>query len=290
MHKIVVLGIDALEYDLVEEWNLKNLKQQAYCKTDLSDFNVVVTPLIWGAMLTGKKIKEIEDVFVKRAKFFSEQGTAVKKKQRQYLLAKIVSKTLPLPIKDLITRKIVPDSFKKTYNFILKNKYTTMFDFFNKIWNNGVPAYNRNVVTKEVKKLIPIAVKGNTTPLFNYSMNLYKKEKEELLRAIEGDYELIFWYTPSLDEIEHFYITKKSKLLSIYMNLNGLVKAVKEKLEPDDVLYIISDHGMVPIEGSSRGGEHSNHGFFSSSTGELIQKPQDLFYLVKEKATKRAEE
>lgn len=27
-NKIIILGIDALEYDLVEEWNLKHLNQK----------------------------------------------------------------------------------------------------------------------------------------------------------------------------------------------------------------------------------------------------------------------
>jgi len=29
-NKIIILGIDALEYDLIEEWNLKYLKQEGY--------------------------------------------------------------------------------------------------------------------------------------------------------------------------------------------------------------------------------------------------------------------
>ena len=62
------------------------------------------------------------------------------------------------------------------------------------------------------------------------------------------------------------------------------MKVIKEKLNENDILYIVSDHGMEPIEGDPRGGDHSDHGFFSSNTGELIQKPQDLFYLIKKKA------
>ncbi|RLF60574.1 MAG: hypothetical protein DRN25_02335, partial [Thermoplasmata archaeon] len=151
-------------------------------------------------------------------------------------------------------------------------------------WNNGIPAYNRNVSTKEVKRLMEKAIRGDVKSLYSYSMQLYRKEKEKLLKALSGDCNLIFWYTPFLDEIEHFYISKKAKLLSIYLELNNLVKHVKEKLDDNDILYIVSDHGMVPVKNHPRGGDHSDHGFFSSNTGELIQKPQDLFHLVKIKS------
>ena len=68
------------------------------------------------------------------------------------------------------------------------------------------------------------------------------------------------------------------------MELNNLVKSIEEKIDDNDILYIASDHGMVPVKDDPRGGDHSDHGFFSSNTGELIQKPQDLFYLIKRKA------
>ena len=48
----------------------------------------------------------------------------------------------------------------------------------------------------------------------------------------------------------------------------------------DDILYIVSDHGMVEEDGY---GSHSHHGFFSSSNGDLIEKPIDLYYLLKKR-------
>ena len=129
-----------------------------------------------------------------------------------------------------------------------------------------------------------MAIKGNTKNLYNYSMQSYRREKEDLLKALSDEYNLIFWYTHFLDLIEHFYINKKAKLLSIYLEINNLVKLVKEKIDDGDILYIISDHGMIPLKGDPRGGDHSDHGFFSSNTGELLRKPQDLFYLIKEKS------
>ena len=66
--RIIILGIDALEFDLIEEWDLKYLKKKTYSKIDLSDFRVIITPLIWASMLTGEKIKGIEDIYLDRQK------------------------------------------------------------------------------------------------------------------------------------------------------------------------------------------------------------------------------
>ncbi len=282
--KIVILGIDALEYNLVEKWDLKNLKQKAYTKTDLSDFDIIVTPLIWGSMLTGQKLKEMEEIWRKRKKFFSQQRD-VRVKQKQYWYARIASKVLPERVKKFLIKKFVPDPFGVTSNYLVNNpKYKTIFDYFERTWNNGIPSYGRNVADQKIKKISEMAADGNPKPLYDYAMNLYRKERAMLLDAVKSDYQLIFWYTPFLDKIEHFYWRKKLKLLNIYMELNRLVDEVKAMLDENDILYIISDHGMKESPSKTISGEHSDHGFFSSNTGELIKKPQQLFDIIVEKA------
>lgn len=281
--KIIILGIDGLEYSLVEEWNLKYLKQKAYTQTDLSDFKVIVTPPIWAAMLTGKKIPEIEEPFIKRHKFIANRGNSSKIKSPWYV--KVGSKILPLKIRrklgEAIIKRVAGDPFKETYDYLLKtNKYRTIFDYFDKTWTNGIPSYGRNVSNEDVKAAMAEAVKGNLKSLLEYAMTTYREDQNLLFEALDKEYDLIFWYTPFLDEISHFYIQKKLRLMNLYIDLNKLVKEVSERIEKGDVVYIISDHGMEPIPGDPRGGDHSDHGFFSSNTGELIKKPQDLFKLV----------
>ncbi|MEF8849112.1 MAG: hypothetical protein V5A68_08295, partial [Candidatus Thermoplasmatota archaeon] len=59
--KVVILGIDAVEYYLVEKWNLENLKQEEYGKTilPLLPGQEPVTVVIWPCFITGKKPKEM---------------------------------------------------------------------------------------------------------------------------------------------------------------------------------------------------------------------------------------
>ena len=57
---IVVLAIDALEYELVEKFDCKNLKQKFYGKTDISDFSQPRTMVLWSSFITGEnKEKEV---------------------------------------------------------------------------------------------------------------------------------------------------------------------------------------------------------------------------------------
>ncbi|AMQ19535.1 hypothetical protein A0127_06625 [Thermococcus peptonophilus] len=234
-------------------------------------------------MLTGRKIPEIEEPFIKRQKFIANKGNITKVKTPWYV--KLAAKILPLSIRKRIGDAMTPDPFKETYNYLLRTKkYKTIFDYFEKSWTNGVPSYGRNVSTPEVKEVMKEAVKGNLKPLIEYAMRTYENDRKALFEALEGNYELIFWYTPFLDELSHFLIRKKLRLMNVYIDLNKLAKKISEKLDDGDILYIISDHGMEPIPGDPRGGDHSDHGFFSSNTGETIEKPQDLFRLIVRRA------
>lgn len=287
MSRIIVLGIDGLEYNLVKEWNLKYLKQKAYSKTNLSEFEVVVTPPIWASMLTGQIIPEIEEPFIKRHRFIAHKGKSSKVKPPWYV--KLGSKILPLKIRrkigEMVIKRVTEDPFLITYDFLLRTKkYKTIFDYFENPWTNGIPSYGRNVSTPEVKEVMTAAVSGNLKPLLEYAFGTYERDRKALFEALDNDYDLIFWYTPFLDEISHFLIRKKLKLMNVYIDLNKLARQVSQKLGDGDILYIISDHGMEPIPGDPRGGDHSDHGFFSSNTGETIEKPQELFKLIVSKA------
>lgn len=139
-----------------------------------------------------------------------------------------------------------------------------------------------------MKELAEKAVKGDVKPLLKYAKEKFEKDKTALFKALEEDYDLIFWYTYYLDKVGHFLFRNKFHITDAYLEINQLVGDIKRK-KKDAIIYIISDHGMV-FNKEIKMGEHSSYGFFSSNSGELIQKPQDLFYLIKEKAEKMKRE
>lgn len=55
---IVVLAIDALEYDLVEKFKCRNLMQKFYGKTDISEFSEPRTIVLWSSFMTGINMEQ----------------------------------------------------------------------------------------------------------------------------------------------------------------------------------------------------------------------------------------
>ena len=50
---IVILAIDALEYEKVIEFNCNNLKQKFYGKTNIKEFSQPRTMVLWSSFMTG---------------------------------------------------------------------------------------------------------------------------------------------------------------------------------------------------------------------------------------------
>ena len=55
---IVVLAIDALEYELVEKFDCAGLRQSHCGKTDISEFSEPRTMVLWSSFLTGENKEE----------------------------------------------------------------------------------------------------------------------------------------------------------------------------------------------------------------------------------------
>jgi len=55
---IVVIAIDALEYNLVEKFQCRNLMQTYYGKTDISEFSEPRTMVLWSSFMTGTNLEK----------------------------------------------------------------------------------------------------------------------------------------------------------------------------------------------------------------------------------------
>ncbi len=275
--RIIVLGIDGLEYSLVEEWKLEYILQRAHCRTDLSDYDVVVTPPLWGSMITGKIDREVMRRWKLHTLLAGMDSMRVK-------FAEKLGRFLPhRPTIWVWNHLVLPvtggNPFESTADYVKKKNLHTIFHEFEKSWTNGLPGYGRVVSDSTARELLLEAFRGNRKPYIRYAIQLYKEDRERLFSALDRDYNLIFWYTCLLDKIGHVCAGNKLEMLKYYLEINQLAKKVKKKC-PDAIIYIISDHGMKPAEGAGKWGVHSDYGFFSSSTGELISKPYHLYELL----------
>jgi len=279
--KIIILGIDGLEYNLVTKWRLKNLMQKKFCKLDLSDFKIIVTPPIWGSMITGKIDKEITKLWERISKTKKLGGS----KHKWWL--KIVRRILPYSViytiwKKFFEKRIVGGNpFEIAANYVKEKNQPNIFQFFKRSWTNGVPGYEWTPTGPTERKLLNKVIDGNKKALVEYTNHIlkkYNKDKSQLFSALEEkDYDLIFWYTNFLDHLGHIYIGDKLRFMKYYLEINNVVGKVKEMF-PNSIIYVISDHGMEAFKGNW--GMHSDHAFFSSNTGETIEKPFNLYDLI----------
>jgi len=276
--KIIVLGIDGLEYNLVEEWRLKNIMQKTYCKLDLSDYKVIVTTPIWGSMLTGKIDEEIMRIWVKRSEIMGGEKTVKQKWWAKFGLFLPPSVNLWLWV-NVFEKFIGGDPFGRTANYILEKKELTIFQFFKNSWTNGIPSYGKNTSTTIKRDLMKQAILKEKTPYRNHVIQNYKDDKAQLFSVLEKpEIDFVFWYTSLLDDLGHIDMGRPVALMmKHYLDINEVVGRVKET-RPDSIIYVISDHGMKPSKGIL--GTHSNHAFFSSNSGETIEKPFQLYNLI----------
>jgi len=275
--RVIILGIDGLEYSLIKKWKLTNIMQKQHCKLDLSDYKVIVTPPIWGSMLTGKIDHEIMEIWERQAEI---TGAGINTKQKWWAR---FGDLLP-PIIDLwIWYHIFApffggNLFEKTADYVIDKNQTNLFQFFKNPWTNGVPGYGRDVSNLKEKYHFQLAMIGKDEFFNEFTIKNYKKDKKQLFSALSrSEYDLIFWYTMILDKFGHVYIRSPLKLMKYYLEINELAGKVIKNF-PDSYIYIISDHGIKKVKGGW--GLHSNYGFFSSNTGEIIKKPYDLYDLV----------
>lgn len=282
---IVVLGIDGLEYDAVVEFDLKYVKQEAFTMTNLEDFSVIATPPIWGAMLTGEVDEEAIARFERQ---FPGKDSPMLEQLNRIFPPKLWSE-LGKAYRSLYD-KVFGNPMHQTEEYIIKKGKNTIFDEFDKSWHNNIPSLGRQLYVKDSGRKFEEALESweGTKKFLTEYAELLEREKAKLFEALDEDYELVWFYTSYWDRVGHLVSGTKVLWMNEYLNLNKFVKKVKQKLSGDDLLYIVSDHGFKP-HGKLRLGEHSDHGFFSSSTGKLIKKPQDMFSLLKNKVIRRNE-
>ena len=54
---MIILALDALDLNLVKKFNCKNLMQKEYGQTDISEFKLERTVVLWASFLTGKNME-----------------------------------------------------------------------------------------------------------------------------------------------------------------------------------------------------------------------------------------
>ena len=101
------------------------------------------------------------------------------------------------------------------------------------------------------------------------------------LNTLKEDYQFWFFYTDLIDALLHLFISDKLRVMRYYYEVDRFVGEVRKLSPSDAMIFVISDHGMKQ---KGRLGDHSDHGFWSSSIyidNFSSPKPADFYYLWK---------
>jgi len=284
--KVIVIGIDGLEYEHVIKYRLQNLMLAQYGKTDLSDFNLVVTPLIWSSFLTGEINRYMIGTFVKSYKFRSTFLWSMAR-----ILIKKAKSSLPAFIRkplDKLQIKITTNPMRKTSSYLKNHNVRTILEEF-KSWYITIPGYNHEwdtysslLMTRAVEEFTRTGKFGKACMEYEkYTINDYLQRKKMFLNSLKEDYQFWFFYTDLIDALLHLFISDKLRVMRYYYEADRFVGEVRKLSPSDAMIFVISDHGMKQ---KGRLGDHSDHGFWSSSIyidNFSSPKPADFYYLWK---------
>jgi len=275
--KVLVLGIDGLEYALVARWNLNVFKQNYHGKIDVEvavrPGDPLYTPLIWSSFLLGKpaylfgldmeKIKQervkllygkLYPLFMLKKRLLGRRNLRLKN-----FLMKIglinpnvvvtnLSRIEKLPT-NALPHTFVAEAermgyrvFYKEFPTLRESKYAEMRAMFSKFYNASLE--------EKLSKLEEV---------FQYSSELLS----ETISALEN-HGLLLYYTSIIDYAHHMLYRPRNlkymtALYSTYKKLANLISSLVPKSRELCTL-IVSDHGFDPVKQ-----EHSKHGFWSTN-------------------------
>mgnify|MGYP000642665177 CR=1 FL=1 len=263
MPRIIILGLDGLEYDFVERWNLKNLKQREFGKLEVpinKDLGVPMSPEVWAAFLTGKYLPGLEFTRTPIVDFILEALRFMRKRIPVSLgLGRRIRIKVPLRFPELKERTFLDLTNSKEINVPYYSYDHKIFKIMNQ-FNAGKLSLREAV---------------------NEVLNVYIYRKRRILYEFEnlGDFDVIFAFMHFPDALQHLLLNKPLAIRELYFDLDSYVSRLKRRVDAS-MFLIVSDHGF-DLETK----EHSMHGFYSSNV-PLDPRPRRItdFYnlIVKE--------
>jgi len=267
--KVLIVGLDGLDYNIVDSNEYQNLKQEEYGKIRLDGIHTVTTPVIWASFITGKMPKE-----------------------HGILSGRCWNSTLLEPLKRIIFRLshgkgwclirfiehwIIPQHIQRMYT-IKDHCVPTIFDEDRSV-AISIPSYNYWRWPREMSLRGSIGNEAKSKQVSEFIFKEFQKKREFLFKRLKDDWQVVMIHFHILDIYSHLYFNYPQKILQIYTILDDLIKMVKvelEKLVKDEIIvFIISDHGTVS-------GIHTSYGFFSVNVSLGIRDPHitDFYPLI----------
>lgn len=276
VNKVLILGIDGLEYDLVEEWDLENLMQKEYGKIELPIkkedgylYPEPATVIIWPCFITGMPPKKmgIETVKIYPFNFLYKiylRFLSPKEEKRKTIKDKSIYRKIMDEISNFIS--LLHLSREPTRKDI---KVPTMFETIPNSIHKHIPVYDNDAFPNRGN--VVKALENKTyRPIFEMlMMKEFRKRTVEVMKYVDNKegWKLFMEYFSLLDSIQHVFYNNAKKIAKYYIMFNEFVGKVRQKIDDDTLLLIVSDHGQ-------KKGVHTNYGFYSVNEPLEFKNPK----------------
>jgi len=269
--RVLILAYDGLDHDLVETLSLRNILQREHGRVDVPIVGGIddpSTPIVWTSFITGEP-PEVHGVDMPQ--MWGNEFDGLRSVVRRHKGIHGILKRFKVGYRVREAMEVKP-SFPSRKNI----KVDTFFEAVKPSVALGVPVYNKNL-----EEIYPIGdvlrarQDPDYLPVFEERVRrIFSEEVERLFDAIEGEWRLLMTHFHITDLFGHaFWGTEK--LATLYEEMDLLTRRVKDRLDGDDLVLIISDHGM------SRLG-HTKKGFYSLNVKMGLEEPdiKDFFKIV----------
>lgn len=278
---VVILGIDALDPELVERETHPNLTLEAH--REIATINSVEgepsTHELWPTIITGLRP---EDHGLRL-----DDGVA----WENPLLAvgsRVASTLLPDSLQTRIGAWLLnntnQDAFRVAASYYSKNGYSTMFDG-REASPIGIPNYVANTEIDDREHTLrrqlgdlfernPGAKGGHTSTdpyeFYEQCLEMSMVRIARARRALRGrQSELVFAYTSGLDLIGHVTYDLPELQHEAYDEIDQFVGELRNDLRNDDELVLVSDHGL-------QDGVHTESAMVASTNPKIIDELESV--------------
>ena len=275
--RVTIIGIDGLDYNIVEAMELKNLQQEVCGKLTIPRecYREIMkgvfspwTPLCWMSIITGQ-IPPEELRQEKKKVYTSDSIDWVRRNFGKYLgFMRGKRRILMKAGVELSKYKMVETPFIRDMD--------TIFDLAEKHLDFNIPAYSEGYTLRPFKT----EAEGlEHLELFDEEDKLVKKFIRTVL-SCDPSYDLFMAYMRAIDHYGHQKFGTKD-FFNRYKLMDLFIHEVRPSV--DGLLLICSDHGFKKLEGTRTGGIHSDYAFYSvnKELGVEMNSLVDIYPLVK---------
>jgi len=269
--RVLILAYDGLDHDLVEGLSLRNILQREHGRVEVPIVGGIddpSTPIVWTSFITGEP-PEVHGVDMPQMWDNRLDGIRSYVRRHRGIHGILRRFKVGYRVREAID---VKPSFPSRKDI----KVGTLFEVVKPSVALGVPVYNKNLEEiYPIGDVLQARQDPDYLPVFEERVRrIFAEEVERLFDAIEGEWRLLMIHFHITDLFGHaFWGTEK--LATLYEEMDLLTKKVKDRLEEDDLVLIISDHGMNRLG-------HTKKGFYSLNVRLGLEEPdiKDFYKIV----------